>query len=62
MANGCMTAAACRATSDPLSVTHTDYVQRVHARCPTAYAYSYDDDAGLHACPANAGFRVEFCP
>lgn len=60
-ANGCITPAACRAASDPLSVVHTDYVQLVHARCPTAYAYSYDDDAGLHACPADTGFRVEFC-
>lgn len=61
-AHGCMTADACRATSDPLSVTHTQYVQRVHARCPTAYAYSYDDAAGLHACPADTAFRVVFCP
>jgi hypothetical protein len=62
IANGCMTAAACRSTTDPLSVTHTDYVQLIHARCPTAYAYAYDDDAGLHACPADTGFRVVFCP
>jgi len=57
-----MTAPACQATSDPLSVTHTEYVQRIHARCPTAYAYAYDDVAGLHACPADTGFRVVFCP
>lgn len=62
IAHGCMTADACRATSDPLSVTHTEYVQRIHARCPTAYAYSYDDAAGLHACSADTGFRVVFCP
>jgi hypothetical protein len=62
IANGCMTPQACRATTDPLGVTHTEYVKRVHARCPTAYAYSYDDEAGLHACPADAGFRVVFCP
>jgi hypothetical protein len=62
IANGCMTAGACQATSDPLSVTHTDYVELVHARCPTAYAYAYDDEAGLHACPASTGFRVVFCP
>ncbi len=61
-AHGCMTADACRASNDPLSVTHTEFVKRVHARCPTAYAYSYDDAAGLHACPANTGFRVVFCP
>ena len=62
IANSCMTAAACRSMTDPLSVTHTDYVQLVHARCPTAYAYAYDDDAGLHACSADTGFRVVFCP
>jgi hypothetical protein len=62
IANSCMTPEACRATSDPLAVTRTDYVRLIHARCPTAYAYSYDDEAGLHACPADTGFRVVFCP
>lgn len=52
---------ACRDAGDPLGVVHTDFVALVHARCPTAYAYSYDDAAGLHACPANAGFEVVFC-
>jgi hypothetical protein len=61
-ANGCMTAAACRSTSDPLGVVHRDYVGLVHARCPTAYSYAYDDAAGLHACPADTGFAVVFCP
>lgn len=61
-ANGCMTPDACRAASDPLSVVHTDYVALIHGRCPTAYSYSYDDAAGLHACPAAAGFEVVFCP
>jgi hypothetical protein len=62
IANGCMTAAACRSQSDPLGVVHTQFVQLVHARCPTAYAYAYDDAAGLHACSANTGFVVTFCP
>jgi hypothetical protein len=61
-ANGCMTPQACRSTSDPLSVTHTDFVAVVHASCPTAYAYSYDDDAGLHACSPETAFVVRFCP
>jgi hypothetical protein len=52
---------ACRDASDPLSVVHTDYVALVHERCPTAYSYSYDDAAGLHACPSSTGFEVSFC-
>lgn len=60
--NGCMTPDACRSTSDPLGVVHTDYVALIHTRCPTAYSYSYDDAAGLHACPAATGFEVVFCP
>ena len=52
---------ACRDASDPLSVVHTDYVALIHERCPTAYAYSYDDAAGLHQCPARTGFEVRFC-
>lgn len=61
-ANGCMTPDACRSTTDPLGVVRTDYVALIHARCPTAYSYSYDDEAGLHACPAATGFEVVFCP
>jgi hypothetical protein len=56
-----VTPEACRDPADPLSVVHTDYVALVHARCPTAYSYSYDDAAGLHACPASTGFAVVFC-
>ena len=52
---------ACRDASDPLSVVHTDFVALVHERCPTAYSYSYDDAAGLHACPASTGFELVFC-
>jgi hypothetical protein len=60
-ANGCITPDECRAASDPLSVVHTQFVDVVHAGCPTAYSYSYDDAAGLHACPASTGFEVVFC-
>ena len=28
-------------------VVDTDFVNLVHRNCPSAYAYSYDDDAGL---------------
>lgn len=61
-ANGCMTSEACRAESDPRSVVHTDYVAALHAMCPSAYAYSYDDANGLHACPSDTRFEVTFCP
>lgn len=60
-ANGCISPDACRNASDPVSVVHTDYVGVIHAGCPTAYSYSYDDAAGLHACPAATGFEVTFC-
>lgn len=61
-ANQCMTPDACREPADPVSVVHTAYVAAVHATCPTAYAYSYDDAAGLHSCPADTAFEVTFCP
>jgi len=32
-------------------VINTQYVQSIHANCPTAYSYAYDDLAGLHNCP-----------
>jgi Thaumatin family len=60
--NGCIGPDACRAASDPLSVVHTSYVGLIHARCPSAYSYSYDDAQGLHACPSTTGFEVTFCP
>ena len=56
-----MTPEECRDAQDPLSVVHTDYVAAVHAGCPTAYGYSYDDAAGLHACPSSTAFEVVFC-
>ena len=56
-----MTPEACRNAADPLSVVHTSYVAAVHAGCPTAYSYSYDDAAGLHACPSSTAFAVTFC-
>ena len=61
-ANGCMTPDTCRAPGDPLSVTHTSYVSLLHTRCPSAYSYAYDDEAGLHACPSTTAFEVVFCP
>jgi hypothetical protein len=61
-ANGCISPDQCRATSDPVSVNHTDYVAAIHSLCPSAYSYSYDDVQGLHACPAKAQFEVTFCP
>lgn len=42
-------------------VVNTQYVQLVHRDCPTAYAYSYDDEAGLHNCPNGVSFKVTFC-
>lgn len=62
IANGCMTPDACRDDGDAVSVVHTDYVAAVHARCPSAYSYSYDDAAGLHVCASDARFAVVFCP
>ncbi len=52
----------CRDASDPRSVVNTEYVALIHERCPTAYAYSYDDSAGLHTCPPDARFVLAFCP
>jgi len=43
-------------------IVRTKYVNLVHQECPTAYAYSYDDQAGLHNCPNGVSFRVTFCP
>jgi hypothetical protein len=61
-ANACMTSGACRDAADPVSVVHTQYVAAMHAMCPSAYSYSYDDAAGLHNCPSDTGFEVIFCP
>jgi len=61
-ANQCMTSQACSDPGDPVSVTHTRYVQTMRAMCPSAYSYAYDNDAGLHACPSETGFEVIFCP
>jgi hypothetical protein len=62
IANKCMTAEACRSAADPVSVVHTRYVKAMHEMCPSAYAYSYDDEAGLHTCPKTTAFEVVFCP
>lgn len=42
-------------------IVQTDYVQLVHRDCPSAYAYSYDDEAGLHNCPTSTSFDIIFC-
>ena len=43
-------------------VVQTYYVKNVRAACPTAYSFAYDDEAGLHTCPADAAFDVTLCP
>ncbi len=60
--NACMSPDACRNAGDPVSVVHTKYVKAMAAMCPTAYSYSYDDEAGLHNCPSVTSFEVVFCP
>lgn len=42
-------------------VVRTKYVNLIHRDCPTAYSYSYDDEAGLHNCANNVNFQVNFC-
>ena len=49
---------SCR--SGPIVTSH--YVNLIHATCPTAYSYSYDDEAGLHNCPGETSFDVTLCP
>lgn len=60
--NACMSSQACSNGGDARSVVHTDYVNDMHAMCPSAYSYAYDDAAGLHNCPSEVGFEVTFCP
>lgn len=43
-------------------VVDTEYVRLVHRECPSAYAYAYDDAAGLHTCPSGTTFEVTLCP
>lgn len=42
-------------------VEKTKYVDLIHKSCPSAYSYSYDDEAGLHNCPNDTSFIVTFC-
>jgi hypothetical protein len=42
-------------------IEQTKYVQLVHAQCPSAYSYSYDDSAGSHDCAPGTSFSVTFC-
>jgi len=44
------------------SVDSTEYVKLVHAACPTAYAFSYDDQGGSHDCDPGTTFAVTLCP
>lgn len=41
-------------------VAQTDYVNLLHRACKTAYSYSYDDEGGLHTCPSQASFVVNY--
>lgn len=41
-------------------VVQTDYVNLLHRACKTAYSYSYDDEGGLHNCPSQASFVVNY--
>lgn len=41
-------------------VLNTEYVKLVKRSCPTAFSYSYDDESGLHNCPASASFVANF--
>jgi hypothetical protein len=43
-------------------VEQTKYVKLIHSKCPSAYSYAYDDEAGLHNCPKDTSFTVTFCP
>ena len=43
-------------------VINTNYVNQIHASCPTAYSYAYDDEGGLHNCPGETSFDVVICP
>lgn len=42
-------------------IVKTAYVKLIHRDCPTAYSYSYDDEAGLHNCPNPTNFVVNVC-
>jgi hypothetical protein len=39
-------------------VIETQYVKSIHANCPTAYSYAYDDEAGLHNCPGDTRLLI----
>jgi len=57
---GCITPAACR--TGPVATSK--YVTNVHHNTNGLnYAYSYDDNVGLHTCPATGVYyTMEFCP
>ncbi|XP_031635191.1 uncharacterized protein LOC116348351 [Contarinia nasturtii] len=41
-------------------VTQTEYVKLLRNTCPSAYSYSYDDEGGLHNCPSDTSYVVNF--
>jgi hypothetical protein len=44
------------------AVKGTEYVKLVHQACPSAYAFSYDDEGGSHDCDPGTTFMVTLCP
>ncbi|KAI8999875.1 hypothetical protein DFJ74DRAFT_685725 [Hyaloraphidium curvatum] len=56
---GCLLSPECNAGP----VKDTQYVRTVNTLAPGIYAFSYDDEVGLHACPAGTVvYEFEFCP
>jgi hypothetical protein len=43
-------------------VVETEYVKYVSQTAPTSYAYTFGDKTGLHTCPGNVVYELEFCP
>jgi hypothetical protein len=41
---------------------YLSYVTTIHSACPNEYAYSYDDNIGLHTCPTGSNYTITFCP
>jgi hypothetical protein len=44
------------------AVAQTEYVELVHAECPSAYSFAFDDKGGSHDCPNGTTFHVTLCP
>jgi hypothetical protein len=43
-------------------VTSTRYVDLIHAQCPKAYSFAYDDNHGNFNCNYTTRFTVTYCP